>query len=140
MTPGDTFRALLISACERPGIYVGRASLWDLSHYLTGYCHGASDAGVKLEFNCRFQLWVESKFGISSAAWNWVRILQHEYGDDHRAIQALPDLYDEFRTQTDRMTDEQLWNIMEQQLVEKRGATHWSPDDRDTWTKPSSRS
>ena len=140
MTPDDTFRALLIASCERPGMYVGRASLWDLSHYLTGYCHGASDAGVKLNFNRRFQPWVEGKFGISSAAWNWGRILQHEYGDDHRAIQVLPDLYDEFRSQTDEMTDEQLWNMMEQRLIEKRGNKHWSPDDSETWTTPLSQS
>ena len=136
MTLDDRFRALLVSACERPGMYVGRSSLWDLSHYLAGYCHGSSDAGDKVEFDYRFQRWVEGRFGVFSAAWNWVRILQHEYGDDFSAIQALPGLYDEFRTQTEDMTDEQLWNTMEQQLVEKRGSKCWSPDDQDTWTNP----
>ncbi len=112
----------------------------DISHYLTGYCHGASDFGVTLDFNSRFQLWVESRFGICNAAWNWVRILQHEYGNGDKAIKALPDLYDEFRSQTEQMTYEQLWNMREQQLVEKRGADYWSPDDGNTWTKPHSES
>ena len=136
----DTFRDLLVSACERPGMYVGRNSLWDLSHYLSGYCHGASDAGVKHNFDCRFQRWVESKFGIFSSGWNWVRILQHEYGDDQSAINALPVLYDDFRTETDGVSDAELWDLMEERLTEKRGNKHWSPDDSATWTTPHSQS
>ena len=121
-------------------MYVGRDSLRDLSNYFAGYCHGAMDAGVALKFEGRFQRWVESKFGICSSGWNWVRILQHAYGNDQSAIAKLPALYDEFRAETDSMTDEQLWNMMESRLVEVRGTKHWSPDDAETWTKPLSQS
>ena len=132
----DAFRDLLISACERPAMYVGRNSLWDLVHYFAGYCHGAMDAGVILHFESRFQCWIEGRFGISHCAWNWVRILQHEYGDDLKAIKALPALYDEFRTETEGMSKSQLWKMMQERIIEKRGTDHWSPDDAETWTRP----
>ncbi len=133
----DVFRELLTDACKRPGMYVGRESLWDLATYLTGYCHGSEDAGTPIPFGrMAFQRWVEAKFGIFSAAWNWVRILQHEYGDDQAAIRALPGLYDDFCFETDRMSDDQLWDMMQATLVAKRGTKCWSPDDAGTWTSP----
>ena len=134
----NRFQDLLVSACERPGMYVGRNSLWDLSHYFAGFCHGADVAGVSIKFGMRFQRWIESKFCIFGAGWHWVRILQHEYGDDQSAIAALPALYDEFCAIADNMTDEELWDLMERRLVEVRGTKHWYPDEADTWTKPHS--
>lgn len=132
----DKFRDLLQAACERPVMFVGRTSLWDLSHYFAGYCHCASDAGIVVNFGERFQRWVESRFAIFSSGWNWVRILQHEFGDDRSAIAALPALYDEFRRATDSMTNEEVWNMMERSLIKMRGDRHWCPDDTDTWTSP----
>ena len=131
----EQFRQLLIAACARPAMYVGRCSLWDLSHYFAGYCHAADDAKSPCGFKQRFQRWIESRFGIFSSGWHWVRILQHVYGGDESAIANLPRLYDEFRTQTDGMTDSELWCMMETRMVEMRGGKHWCPDSADTWTK-----
>ncbi len=117
-------------------MYVGRSSLWDLSHYFAGYCHGADDAGVSIKFEGRFQRWVESRFCIFSPGWHWVRILQHEYGDDESAIAGFPALYDEFETATETMSYEELRNMMEARMIEVRGGKHWCPNDADTWTKP----
>lgn len=134
----DKFRELLIEACRRPGMYVGRDSLQDLSHLFTGYCAGAKDAGELIHFGERFQRWIEGRFAICSSGWNWVRILQHECGDDQSAIASLPALYDEFRTVTDNMTDEEIWDMMEHRLAEVRGTECWCPDDSETWTRPTS--
>lgn len=136
----DRFRELLVSACERPKMYVNRNSLSALSICFAGYEHGASDAGVEINFGGRFQRWVEGRFAIFSPAWNWVRILQHTYGDDASSIAALPSLYDEFRAETGSMTEEELWTIMESRMLKARGSKHWRPDDTDTWTKPLSES
>ena len=40
--PVKDFRELLANVCSRPGMYVGRCSLTDISHYLNGYCDGLS--------------------------------------------------------------------------------------------------
>lgn len=96
------------------------------------------DAGHKIEFGNRFQRWTEAKFCIFSPGWNWVRILQHVYGDDRSAISALPQLYDEFCAETQGVSSEEMWETIRTRIIEKHGDTFWCPDDSETWTSPTS--
>ncbi len=86
-------------------MYVGRCSLWISSHYLTGYCHAADDANSPCKFKDDSNDGLNGGSAFFNSGWHWVRILQHEYGSDESAIARLPELYSEFRRQTDCMTE-----------------------------------
>jgi histidine triad (HIT) family protein len=91
-----TFNSMLADLAARPGVYVGKVSLRDVSNLLSGYCIALMDAGQPNPLEGWFR-WVEMKFLISHPAWHWTRILVHVYGSDRAALNALPGLYAEFR-------------------------------------------
>jgi hypothetical protein len=90
------FESLLRSIASRPAMYVGRCSLRAVSAYLDGYDHASGDLGQPELPLSGWGHWVESRFLISHPAWHWTRILLHAYGTDRAAIEALPQLYQEF--------------------------------------------
>ena len=90
------FESLLQSIAERPAMYVGRCSLRAVSAYLDGYNHALGDLGRAELPLSGWGHWVESRFLISHPAWHWTRILLHVYRTDRAAIEALPQLYQEF--------------------------------------------
>jgi hypothetical protein len=90
------FESLLQSIARRPAMYVGKCSLRAVSAYLDGYDHASGDLGQAELPLSGWGHWVESRFLISHPAWHWTRILLHAYGTDRAAIEALPQLYQEF--------------------------------------------
>ena len=62
----------------------------------TGYDHALGDVGRGELPLSGWMRWVESRFLISHPAWHWTRILLHAYGSDRAAIEALPQLHQEF--------------------------------------------
>ena len=90
------FESLLQSIAGRPAMYVGRCSLRAVSAYLDGYNHASGDLGRGELPLSGWGHWVEWHFLISHPAWHWTRILLHAYRTDRAAIEALPQLYQEF--------------------------------------------
>jgi hypothetical protein len=130
------FKRLLTNICDRPGMYVGRPSLADVSLYLAGICHGLRLADVKFRPFDGFMQWIEMRFCISHPAWHWTRILEHVYGSDLACLQALPSLYDEFVTDREHVGIEGIKAETERRLWEKYGQNYGEPAE--TKTKPRS--
>jgi hypothetical protein len=89
------FEMLLDRIARRPGIYVGRCSLWAVSCYLDGYCHALTDEG-KDDPQYGWSTWISLRYQIFHPAWHWTRILLHEFGSDQAALVQLPVLFKEF--------------------------------------------
>jgi hypothetical protein len=88
--------SLLRSIARRPSMYVGKCYVRAVSTYLDGYDHALGDLGRDELPLSGWGRWVESRFFISHPAWPWTRILRHVYSSDRAAIEALPQLHQEF--------------------------------------------
>ena len=128
----DPFRQLLDSICARPGMYVGRNSLVDVSHYLAGYCHGLDDASSGLKPLDGWMRWTEMRFVIRSSAWHWARILLHVYGDDSACFDAFPALYDQFIADRVRLGTDGIETEANRRLTEKYGHDWGYPNETHT--------
>lgn len=96
---------LIDAIAARPAMYVGAPLLYDVACTLDGYELALMERGLAPdEFGHSFQRWVEYRFGIVSADWNWPRILHHCYQTEEAAIRALPQLYREYLRDAATMT------------------------------------
>ena len=91
----EHFLRMLDRLCQRPGMFVGRASLRLVSAYIDGYQDALSN-GLEGRVLGGFTTWIETKFGISSPAWHWTRIILHQFGSEAAPISHLPQLVREF--------------------------------------------
>jgi hypothetical protein len=132
----DKYRDLLGRICECPAMYVGHCSIDAVALYLAGYCHGISDCGQAEPPMYEFQRWAEMRFRIRHAAWNWTRILLHEYGDDRASVAAFPALYDEFRRDREQLGMEQIEAEATRRLMAAYGHNWGEP--KETNTRPTS--
>ena len=128
----DKFRDLLGSICARPAMFVGRSSLNAVALVLAGYSHGVSDCGQAAPPTHEFQRWVEMRFCIRHATWNWTRIVLHEYGDDRAALSALPALYDEFLRNREQLGMEWIEAEAARRLMAEYGQNWGAPRETKT--------
>ncbi len=128
------FEALLHSIAKRPGMYVGRCSLWSVSHFLHGYDFALMDLGHTETPLDGWGLWVESRFLISHPAWHWTRILLHVYGSDQAAIEALPLLYKEFLAERAALGLKGIEAEHRQRLIGEHGQDWYEPPETNTTT------
>lgn len=107
----------LRNLCNRPAMYVGRASLERVQAFLYGMTFGyefgagrprkASSFGRWLELSDFMSYWIRWKFGTDHPAWGFSRILLHfNNHDEIAAIRAIPDLFDEYLATPENVT---LW-------------------------------
>ena len=126
---------LIRDIVRRPGMYTGRRRLSVVVDYLSGYCHGLSDCGKALKFY-DWQRWVEYRFGVFHPGWHWSRILHHFYETEEKALDELPELYQEFLQQAAVMTAEQMESKLRAALRERHGQDWYEPPE--THTRPTS--
>jgi hypothetical protein len=117
-------------------MYVGRCSVRAVSHYLDGYCHALGDVGKTESPLDGWGRWVESRFLISHPAWHWTRILLHTYGSDQAALEALPQLYEEFLACRAALGVEGIQGEHERLLIAKYGRSCYEPTVTNTTIEP----
>lgn len=125
------FEDLLRSIAMRPGMYVGRCSIRAVGHYLDGYCDALLDLGQDDPLD-GWMRWVELRFLISNPAWHWTRILRHVYGDDGKALEALPDLHREFLAERTAIGVDGIEAALDRRLMEVHGEPWYEPPETHT--------
>lgn len=95
---------LLEKVKSKPGMYIGRCSVYDLFMFLAGYKTAKLEMGVKpspeeLKFYREFQPWLQEKFSISTNN-SWAKIIQFYSKDEQEAFERFFELLSEFSQQT----------------------------------------
>lgn len=123
-----TFEELIVSISRRPAVWVGTSRLRDVAIFLDGYSSGlASGTG---ESPLRgWVAWIETKYLISDPAWHWTSILRHVHGSDSAALAALPDLFAQYKSETNGCSDDVLSERHRQAFLEAFGDGGHSPGD-----------
>jgi hypothetical protein len=121
------FTALLQSIAKRPAMYVGKPSIRAVSDYLHGYCHALGDVGHVETPLDGWGRWIESRFLISHSAWSWTRVLLHVYGSDLAAIEALPQLHEEFLAQRAQLGVEGIEDEHRRRFLAEHGHDGYEP-------------
>jgi hypothetical protein len=128
----SNFESLLRSIAKRPGMYVGKCSLRAVSDYLSGYDYALHDLGCAELPLSGWMSWVEARFLISHPAWHWTRILLHAYGTDQAALEALPQLYQEFLARRAAIGVEGIEAEHTSRFIDKYGQTLHEPAETST--------
>jgi hypothetical protein len=115
------------SVAAKPAMYVGKTSLREVSHYLDGYCHALTHAGLPDPLTGWFR-WIGLKFLIWHPAWHWTRILVHVYGTDRAAFDALPALYEEFKSYIAEFGVDSIDAELDRRLVAAYGQNWHAPE------------
>jgi hypothetical protein len=97
------FYDLLDRIKNRPGMYIGQASVSDLFMFLSGYRCSLREQGVQLseqerEFH-HFQPWLQKKFNVSTSA-SWAKMILLFTGDEQLGFKTFFELLEEFRHQS----------------------------------------
>jgi len=121
------FTAWLQSIAKRPAIYVGKCSIRAVSDYLHGYCHALGDVGHAETPLDGWGRWIELRFLISHPAWHWTRILLHICGSDLAAIEALPQLHEEFLAQRATLGVEGIEHEHRRRFIAEHGQGWYEP-------------
>jgi hypothetical protein len=85
----------------RPGMYIGRASVSDLFHFLVGYEFARGELDIEPtdwenDFHENFQPWVQKKYHVSTSN-SWAKIIMLHCGSEQEGLNAFYRLLDEFR-------------------------------------------
>ncbi|WP_435016191.1 hypothetical protein TA3x_003753 [Tundrisphaera sp. TA3] len=123
------FADMLRSIAKQPGMYVGRASIRAVSHYLDGYGHSLKDAGHAVGPLDGWMRWIERRFLISHPGWHWSRILLHAYRSDMAAIEALPGLYEEFLADRARLGVDGIEEDGNRRIIAEHGQEWFEPSE-----------
>lgn len=85
----------------KPGMYIGRASVSDLFHFLVGFKTALRELGVKateeeMNFYREFQPWVQKKYHVSTSN-SWAKIIMLHCGSEQEGFNTFYQLLDEFQ-------------------------------------------
>ncbi len=91
---------MMKAVCNRPGLYVGSASMPQVRAFLDGYAMALTETGQLPDYPFGgFLRWLERKHCICHPAWGWDRILVHAAGSDSEAIRTLPERFEQYRAE-----------------------------------------
>jgi hypothetical protein len=81
---------LLEKISQKPGLYIGTASITALRHFLVGYKFARQEMGmfpteVELDFYQEFQPWLQNRFRLQTAN-SWDKILLFKFVDEKAAF------------------------------------------------------
>ncbi len=126
------FKALLKSIVKRPAMYTDKSTLHALSVYLEGYDHAWGDLRQGYTPLTGWGHWICLRYLIYHSAWSWERVLLHVYGSDQAAIEAMPQLYDEFLAERELLGLERIYDELKRQLIAKYGRDWHEPETTNT--------
>jgi hypothetical protein len=103
----DVFE-LLEQIRQKPGLYIGTASITALRHFLVGYKFARQELGIlpteaELDFYQEFQPWLQVWLHLQIVN-SWDKILLFKFGDEKIAFANFFSLLEEFRNR-DRSRD-----------------------------------
>ncbi|WP_375514201.1 hypothetical protein [uncultured Nostoc sp.] len=86
---------------SKPGMYIGRASVSDLFHFLVGFKTALRELEVKateeeMDFYQEFQPWVQKKYHVSTSN-SWAKIIMLHCGSEQEGFNSFYRLLDEFQ-------------------------------------------
>jgi hypothetical protein len=84
----------------KPGMYIGRASVSDLFHFLVGYEFARGELDIEPtewedDFHENFQPWVQRKYHVSTSN-SWAKIIMLFCHDEKAGFEQFFKLLDEF--------------------------------------------
>ncbi|MEH2325751.1 MAG: hypothetical protein V7K32_19740 [Nostoc sp.] len=85
----------------RPGMYIGKASVSDLFHFLVGYEFARGELDIEStawedDFHENFQPWVQKKYHVSTSN-SWAKIIMLHCGTEQEGFNSFYLLLDEFQ-------------------------------------------
>jgi Holliday junction resolvase len=85
----------------RPAMYIGRASVSDLFHFLVGFKAALRELGVKatkeeMDFFREFQPWIQRKYHVSTSN-SWAKIIMLHCSSEQEGLDLFYKLLDEFK-------------------------------------------
>ncbi|MGB3650919.1 MAG: hypothetical protein WBA41_06880 [Rivularia sp. (in: cyanobacteria)] len=85
----------------RPGMYIGRASVSDLFHFLVGFKTALRELEIKsteeeMDFHREFQPWLQKKYHVSTSN-SWAKIIMLYCGSEKEGLDSFYKLLDEFK-------------------------------------------
>lgn len=85
----------------RPGMYIGKASVSYLFHFLVGYEFARGELDIEPtewenDFHENFQPWVQEKYHVSTSN-SWAKIIMLHCGSEKEGLETFYELLDEFQ-------------------------------------------
>lgn len=98
-----------------PGMYIGRASVSDLFHFLVGFKTALRELGVEVTaeemyFYREFQPWVQKKYHVSTSN-SWAKIIMLHCGTEQKGFNAFYRLLSEFQNSQKSLEADELGEI-----------------------------
>ena len=91
--------AIMKTVCNKPGLYVGPATMPRVRAFLEGYVMALGESVQMTDYPFGgFLRWLEHQHGICHPGWGWDRILVHAAGSDREAIRTLPERFEQYRS------------------------------------------
>jgi hypothetical protein len=99
----------------KPGMYIGRASVSDLFHFLVGFKTALRELGVEataeeMDFYREFQPWVQKKYHVSTSN-SWAKIIMLHCGTEQEGFNAFYRLLSEFQNRKKSLEADELGEI-----------------------------
>ncbi len=96
---------------SKPGMYIGRASVSDLFHFLVGFKTALRELEVKateeeMDFYQEFQPWVQKKYHVSTSN-SWAKIIMLHCGSEQEGFNSFYRLLDEFQNRDKSLEPQQ---------------------------------
>lgn len=96
---------------SKPGMYIGRASVSDLFHFLVGFKTALRELEVKateeeMDFYQEFQPWVQKKYHVSTSN-SWAKIIMLHCGSEQEGFNAFYRLLYEFQNRDKSLEPQQ---------------------------------
>jgi hypothetical protein len=99
----------------KPGMYIGRASVSDLFHFLVGFKTALRELGIEatkeeMDFHREFQPWIQKKYHVSTSN-SWTKIIMLHCGSEQEGFKAFYRLLEEFKTRNQSLGENELDKI-----------------------------
>ncbi|KYC40110.1 hypothetical protein WA1_29635 [Scytonema hofmannii PCC 7110] len=99
----------------KPGMYIGRASVSDLFHFLVGFKTALRELGVEatkeeMDFFREFQPWIQKKYHVSTSN-SWAKIIMLYCGNEQEGFNAFYRLLNEFKMRNKSLGGDELDTI-----------------------------
>ncbi|MDZ8056011.1 MAG: hypothetical protein RMX68_031560 [Aulosira sp. ZfuVER01] len=109
---------ILAKIKTKPGMYIGRASVNDLFHFIVGFKTALRELGVEankeeMDFYREFQPWVQKKYHVSTSN-SWAKIIMLHCGSEKEGFQTFYRLLDEFQNRNKSSDGDDLDEIASQ--------------------------
>jgi hypothetical protein len=106
----------------RPGMYIGRASVSDLFHFIVGFKTALRELGVEvtqeeMDFYREFQPWIQKKYHVSTSN-SWAKIIMLYCSTEEDGFHTFYKLLDEFQKRNKTLDSNDLGEIAAEQNTE----------------------